>query len=239
MKGSYRQSVYGNNPNRTRQDRVAIIPDANCGRNNTIRNIIMSKKKGTEKFKVVIGTNGRHTLDYNGIPVNAGDITENTKDGEVTFYAMVGGDGHVSGLKLNGPKKEGMQLQTDAAGDMWVYVDGVDLSLSTSAHGSSYWASYNPHYFLTDNASDIFCSWYTTAHTRKTAFNDAMDYINQRMTSGLPTKKPYILTIEEHFGNGNKTRVGRKWDIKLEITSEKVNAPLTFLKKQPLEDHKA
>jgi hypothetical protein len=73
------------------------------------------------------------------------------------------------------------------------------------------------HYLMTDNRVDIYGGWYAEYDTRKEAFQGALFYLQIRLTSGIPTRKPYILTIEEIYNNGCKK--GRKWDIKLEIAN--------------------
>ena len=208
--------------NRTQKDRVAITPEANCGRNNNIRSTNMSRKNKSEKFKVIIGTNGQHSFEYKGIPVANGHLIEKMLDGEITYRAMVGGDGNVDGLIVNGSKDKGMELQQDNDGTLWLIVDGVELTLNNNQHRTYYWARYKTYFLLTDNRIDIDGSWYSTSHNRLTAFNEAAAYIGYRMASGMPTKTPYVLTIEEIKTN---KKAGRKWEIKLEIANVSASTP--------------
>jgi hypothetical protein len=51
-------------------------------------------------------------------------------------------------------------------------------------------------YLMTDNRVDIYGTWYAEYDTRKEAFQGALWYLQLRLTSGIPTRKPYILTDE-------------------------------------------
>jgi hypothetical protein len=82
-----------------------------------------------------------------------------------------------------------------------------------------YWPKYRTYFIIHDNGHPTFSGWYKESHCRETAFSDAIWYLNMRIVSGLPTKKPYIITVNERkHSKGGKIKDGRKWDIKLEIT---------------------
>ena len=74
------------------------------------------------------------------------------------------------------------------------------------------------YYLLTDNRVDIYGSWYAEYKTRKEAFEGAVYYLELRLKSGIPTRKPYVLKIEEMYNKCNhKNNIGRVWEVRLEI----------------------
>ena len=75
-------------------------------------------------------------------------------------------------------------------------------------------------YTIKSNRFDIYGESWQDADTRKGAFKEAAEtYISERIFSGLPTKKPFIVWVTEYKKGEGKTI--RQWEIKLTIKQMK------------------
>jgi hypothetical protein len=69
-------------------------------------------------------------------------------------------------------------------------------------------------YILTRNRWSIYGPGGAEYSTRKEAFEGAVLCAGMRLTSGIPTRKPYIITIQEYDEKYLKTHA---WEVRLEI----------------------
>jgi len=71
------------------------------------------------------------------------------------------------------------------------------------------------NYLLTDNRFHIYGNGPSEHSTRKEAVEVAVMCAELRLASGIPTRKPYVLTIHEYDGKYKKAL--RTWEIRVEI----------------------
>jgi hypothetical protein len=157
-----------------------------------------------------------------GIKVGNASVYEKEVSGLMLYAAQVE-IAYVDGLEVDGEKKDGMEIretEREGAKVKWLKVDGLKLSPigEKEKAPSTYWARFKRTFLLHDNRVDIFGAWYHSTNTRLSAFRSAESYLGERLRSGIPTLKPYIIYVKEHY-QGSK-RKGRTWKIKLEITKK-------------------
>ena len=167
------------------------------------------------RLKVRKNSYGQLLLTHNGVDVHACSLKKNGK----TYEAQVK-YADVQGLEIGGDEIDGIRLTQDKNGALWVHVDGLKVVHDTDGRGDPIVYVDNKTCFtLTDNRSQVFSGWYANTHSRESAFKKAMWYLELRVISGIPTKKPYILHIQEDSKRPGEPK--RQWDIKLEIVRKK------------------
>jgi len=170
----------------------------------------------TAKLKIGELKENRYSLYYNRVQLQNGWLYH---EGEK--YRVNVGYADVDGLEFNGEKKEGIQLIRDEDGISWVLMDDIIIDIHNGGNGKSFaWVKNKTSFTLYDNRSRVFSGWYANTHSRKSAFKMAIEYLRYRVMSGNPTKKPYILYIQEDPNQYGKTPK-RQWEIRIEIVRTK------------------
>lgn len=189
------------------------------------------------KLKLVPAGKGKYKhfkLFYKNIPLEGCSVY--AKAGH-TFDASFN-TGEAQGLVV-GTKKHGMLLRKEKDG-MYLYVDGLTLEdgykglskeqlANWKKNGSTrHWRDrFKSQYIVHDNGSAYFSGWYNVCHCRERAFERVVEHLNERVKSGIPTKKPYILYVKETGRLLNKNRVyegpndKRVWEVTTTIVRKK------------------
>ncbi len=140
--------------------------------------------------------------------------------------------GHARDLVL-GEKKQGMLLRKFNNDVMYLYVDGLSLEYpdftkeqlaerrKNGVLVESCEAKFKTEYLVYDNLSQHFSGWAEFSHCRETAFDDAALHISERMQSGIPTKKPFIVYVKEQGIRKGRKIDKRIWEITTTIIRKK------------------